>query len=136
MSTSDAEREKEARRWLRYAEDDLEAAEAILATSQLAPRLTCWHAQQAAEKALKGALVSLGIDFPFTHDLEALLALLPPGWQAKDDELDVEELSQWAIEARYPGNWPEPSKGDAGRALAQARAVVESVRADLARRRA
>ena len=30
-----------------------------------------WHSQQAAERALKAALVLEGSDFPFTHDLNA-----------------------------------------------------------------
>jgi hypothetical protein len=37
----------------------------------------CFHAQQATEKALKALLVALGIDFPRSHALERLLALLP-----------------------------------------------------------
>ena len=49
----------EARRWLRFAEEDLVAAEQTLADDGSVPRHACWLAQQAAEKAIKAALISL-----------------------------------------------------------------------------
>jgi HEPN domain-containing protein len=42
--------------------------------------LGCYHAQQAVEKALKGALTYLQIAFPFTHDLDRLRDLIPSTW--------------------------------------------------------
>jgi HEPN domain-containing protein len=71
------ERLDEICRWIRFAREDLEADEALLATENFVPRHVCWLAQQAAEKVLKGALVSEGVDFPFRHDLDALRNLLP-----------------------------------------------------------
>lgn len=44
------------------------------------------------------------------------------------------ELAEWAVEARYPGDWPEPAVEDADRALAQARGVLESLVRDCAKR--
>lgn len=57
--------DKESSTWLRYAEEDLATAEAIVG-SRLAGvlRQACFLAQQAAEKALKSVLVGSGIDFP------------------------------------------------------------------------
>ena len=37
----------------------------------------CFHAQQCVEKYLKGLLTLVGVDFPRTHDLVALLSLVP-----------------------------------------------------------
>ena len=68
---------REAQRWLRFAAEDLDAAQRLLADRASAPRHVCWHSQQAAERALKAVLVLEGIDFPFTHDLNALRNLLP-----------------------------------------------------------
>jgi HEPN domain-containing protein len=102
----------EARRWLRFADEDIDAA----------------------EKALKGALVHEGINFPFRHDLDALRTLLPDGWRVKTEHPDLAELTEWAVEARYPGDWPEATVDEAKRAATQGRAVVESVRADLTSR--
>jgi HEPN domain len=36
----------------------------------------CFHAQQAAEKAIKALLIRHRVDFPYVHDLAALLTLL------------------------------------------------------------
>lgn len=49
--------ESEALRWLRFSGEDLDIAERLLNSSPPAPRHVCSLAQQAAEKALKGALV-------------------------------------------------------------------------------
>ena len=38
-----------------------------------------FHAQQAAEKALKAVLISRGITFRFVHDLNELVATLEQG---------------------------------------------------------
>lgn len=104
-------------------ERTLAAAEKLRAQGQFVPRHVCWLAQQAAEKALKAALILEGVDFPFRHDLDALRNLLPEGWSVKEEYPDLSELTEWAVEARYPGDWPEPTVGDADRALAQARGV-------------
>lgn len=47
----DPELLSDARRWLRYAREDMVSAAWILGESDIAPRESCWLAQQAAEKA-------------------------------------------------------------------------------------
>ena len=48
------------REWLRYAREDLEGAENIVANLlALAPRHACFFAQQSVEKALKAVLIDL-----------------------------------------------------------------------------
>lgn len=91
------------RRWLRYAEDDLQTAE-ILSEQGGVPRATCFHAQQAAEKSIKATFVFLQVDFPFTHNLNHLRDLLPKGWAVKEDFPALSSLSAWAAESRYPGD--------------------------------
>ena len=132
MSGSDPLRE--ARRWMRFAEEDLRTAESLLADEERVPRHACWLAQQAAEKALKAGLVFHQIAHPFRHDLDALRNLLPEGWETKQEQADLAELTEWAVEARYPGDWPDATLGDARDAVAQARSVYESVRGDLEKR--
>jgi HEPN domain-containing protein len=39
-------------------------------------RAVGFHAQQAVEKALKVALTLTGVDYPKTHDIDFLLALV------------------------------------------------------------
>jgi len=125
---------EEARRWFRYAQEDLTAAEAMLGENDVAPRHVCWLAQQAAEKALKAVLVFLQIDFPKTHDLDALRNLIPEDWPLKKNQPDLASLTEWAVEARYPGDWPEAVETDARSAIEHARAVWRSVQNDLASR--
>lgn len=91
-------------------------------------------AQQAAEKAIKAGLVLMQIDFPKTHDLDALRNLLPDGWLVKDACADLAELAEWAVEARYPGNWPDASARDAAAAIEQGDAVLQAVAVDLRNR--
>jgi len=128
------EQTAEAQRWLRYAREDLAAAERLLADPRSVPRHICWLAQQAAEKALKAALVLEGVDFPWRHDLDALRNLLPAGWAVKVEQPDLAELTEWAVEARYPGDWPEATVEDAARAVATARAVYSAIARDCAQR--
>ena len=108
-----------------------EQAEELLADRSSAPRHVCWHSQQAAERALKAALVLEGIDFSYTHDLNALGNLLPDSWPVR---ADLAELTGWVVQARYPGEWPEPSSADAVRAESEARAVHNAIAAEFRRR--
>ncbi len=62
--------------WLRHAYSDL----ALARTTPLPPILfedLCFHAQQAAEKAIKAILVAYNIPVPRTHNLRTLFDLLP-----------------------------------------------------------
>ena len=124
----------DALRWLRYSAEDLDVARVLLASSPLVPRHVCWLAQQSAEKALKAALVLEDIAFPFTHDLDALRNRLPESWQVQTTHSDLAELTQWALETRYPGDWPEATSEDATRAVSEAAALRDSVVSEFERR--
>jgi len=68
----------------------------------------CSHAQQAAEKAIKAALVSAGIGFPLTHDIEELLEIAGARGMRLPREVQVAGLlAPYAVEFRYPGPWME-----------------------------
>ena len=125
---------QEALRWLRFSAEDLDVAQRLLEDRSSAPRFVCWLSQQSAEKALKAALELEAIDYPYTHDLNALRNLLPNSWSVRVDHPDLTELSQWAVEARYPGEWAEATEADAIRAESQARTVRDSVVAEFQRR--
>ena len=51
-------------RWLTKAAEDLGAATVLLDNPLVARWAVCFHAQQAAEKALKAILVQSSIEFP------------------------------------------------------------------------
>ena len=130
---SDPKHVEEARRWLRYAREDLATAASIVDTGSGVPRQACWLAQQAAEKGIKAALVFLEVDFPKTHDLDVLRNLLPWDWAIRIEPLDLSQLSEWAVEGRYPGDWADAMHGDAVQAVAVAKSVLEAVGNDLRR---
>lgn len=100
---SEVERLREVDRWMRYAREDLRAA-SLLAGNGGVPRAACFHAQQAAEKAIKAIFVFLQTDFPYVHDLNRLRNSLPEGWPVKENLPDLSGLSLWAVESRYPGD--------------------------------
>ena len=117
----------EAKRWMRFAWEDLDVAQKSLSERSSAPRHVCMLAQQSAEKAIKGALTLEGIEFPYTHDIGAVRSLLPVGWRVYGSSVELEELTGWAVESRYPGNWDEPTWDDAIRAERVATEIYDSV---------
>lgn len=122
---------REVQRWRRFAREDLQEAERQLKRTSTVPRHPAWLAQQATEKALKAVLIFLQIEFPFTHNLEVLHDLIPTGWHAKTIDADLARLSEYAVDTRYPGNWPDLSLDDARAAVEDARRIVEAMQADL-----
>src|SRR5205823_2389786 len=73
-------------------------------------------------------------EFPFTHDLEAVQLLLPTD-SATRKVVGVAELTEWAVQSRYPNVVPEPSAPQAKRAIEIAQTVMTRAREDLARER-
>jgi HEPN domain-containing protein len=61
--------------WLSHAQSDLRLAGLAAADEWVRREQACFHAQQAAKKALKAVLASNRMDFPFTHDIEELLEI-------------------------------------------------------------
>ncbi|MCY3655723.1 MAG: HEPN domain-containing protein [Chloroflexi bacterium] len=120
-------------RWLRYAQEDLRAAD-LARRGELVPRLACFHAQQAAEKAMKAALVLDGVGFPFSHDLRVIRNLLPDDWPAEVRSADLAQLTVWGAESRYPWSWNEPNAENAAEAATEARMVYDAIAGEFARR--
>jgi HEPN domain-containing protein len=119
--------------WVAKAENDLTNASHALKLGETCPTDTvCFHAQPCVEKYLKAILVLDGTDFPKTHDIETLVALvrssLRPGLTSEEQA----RLTEYATGARYPG-WEEISLGEARRAVALARRVRREMRRALPR---
>jgi len=121
------------RAWLRYSRRDLAGARDMLRPgTKSSPYQAAFWAQQAAEKALKGALTYVGAPFGDTHRLNPLAALLPADWETRRAAAALGELSQYAVQTRYPDlGLPEPTVEDARRAITQAAAVQQAIRRDL-----
>jgi HEPN domain-containing protein len=116
-----------ATEWLARARSALALAK-VPKTDEIYLEDLCYEAQQAAEKALKAALVFRGRSFRFTHDLEELgIALV--GYEAEPPVplRDAIVLSRYAVEARYPGPYEPVTEEDHRNAVRLAEGVVRWV---------
>ncbi len=59
---------------LSRARDDVALLRVVLASPDVSDAIVGFHAQQAVEKALKSVLDAHGYTFPFTHDIDGLVA--------------------------------------------------------------
>ena len=92
--------------------------------------LTCYLAEQCAEKYLKARLQEADVAFPKTHNLPALLALIlpvEPSWNVL--QVPLTKLDDYGVEFRYPGR--DASAGDAQEAQRFCHIVREAARRSL-----
>lgn len=111
--------------WLARAKGDLAIAKAPLPEGAFWEDL-CFHAQQAAEKAIKAIFVQHGLTFRSTHDLDELITGLKTF--GRSIPAAVEEsivLTSYAWEARYPGVSEPVTRDEYLEAVRLAEIVVE-----------
>ena len=90
-------------KWLKKSADDLASAQILLDAGQLAN--SCYHSQQAGEKALKGYLALFKDEIPWTHSLSVLCKLCAENDGAFLEILDdAADLTDYATTTRYPGD--------------------------------
>lgn len=110
-------------RWLEVAKRDLSDA-GLLCKGESFPSAT-YHAQQAAEKALKAFLVFNNQEILKIHDLIKLNDLcqnIDRDFQKL--EIDLKMLNPFATKFRYPSIFDLPDLADAKLAIKQAASVV------------
>jgi HEPN domain-containing protein len=123
------------RQWVEKAENDLKNATYTLRMGKDCPTDTvCFHAQQCVEKYLKALLVFKGIDFPRTHDIGQLIALLPDQSRPMLIPEEQERLTDYATVTRYPGDYEPIPVVETRRALKIARRVRSAIRKLLPRK--
>lgn len=87
---------------LTLAREDLIAAEALENDERVSDSSVGFHAQQAVEKALKAAISSRGLEFPFTHDLGLLMQLCEDaGFKLPAELAEADRLTPYAAAIRY-----------------------------------
>ncbi|MCA1947579.1 MAG: HEPN domain-containing protein [Armatimonadetes bacterium] len=97
---------EQARRLLRKAQQDGEAAQRLAEAGTTALWIVGFHAQQAIEKAFKAVLTARGVPHARTHNLVMLFTLLkqqgatPPG---SSDEHAL--LTPFGVAFRYDDTW-------------------------------
>lgn len=119
-----------AQQWLHYAEGDLAVAEREMQSQSPVYHTVCFLCQSAAEKFIKGFLISRGWTLEKTHDLVQLL-----GWSGDyDAELAgmIDEgalLNEYIVAGRYPGDIASEHIGanDAKEALEAAKRIQTQV---------
>lgn len=99
------EREILAREWFDRGDNDLRSAQHLLTMPDPPYENIGLHAQQYAEKYLKGFLLYHGIRFEWRHDL----------------------LTPYAVEFRYPDSPAEFSREECEQAIRIASAIKEAV---------
>ena len=108
---------------LGLARDDEFAARSLLPVAGVADVILGFHSQQAVEKALKAALASREIEFPYTHDLDGLIELCRTNRFDVPATLDgVECLAPYGVHMRYGTS--SASKLDRDQALGWAAAAI------------
>ena len=115
--------------WIEKAENDLKTAVHTLKLGTKCPTDTvCFHAQQVVEKYLKALLTWRGIDFHKTHDIEALVALVPRAIRPHLSASEQGTLTDYATVARYPGDYGPITLAQARTAVRIARRVRGEIR--------
>jgi HEPN domain-containing protein len=117
----------EVQEWLLSARSDL-------AYAQLEPpehgryEQGAFHAQQAAEKALKAYLVHFDIDPPHTHSIQTLMDAISQREAPSENLLAATALTAYAVFLRYPPFVETVTREHWREAVRLARLVVEWVK--------
>lgn len=117
--------------WLRWARADLAVA-CMVEDDRIASEILVFHAQQAAEKAIKALLIQRQSEFPHTHVIGLLLNLCQAvGYEDIEDLTEAATLTRYAVATRYPGAEAMVSRQEAEEAAALAAKVLNWVEARL-----
>lgn len=128
MKNKFSAQELQAKEWIKKAEEDRLFAESILRHKDAPPSGVCFHSHQAAEKLFKAFLVFHKKRFPKIHETDALWELCREIDESFDD---IKEsaifLTEFYVETRYPGDYPDFFWEDAEKAYAAAVRIKEFV---------
>ena len=116
------------KQWIMRADDDLRLAKLILKDNDPAYWAIAFHAQQCAEKALKGVLTFHDIRAGKTHNIENLLRLSSPvvdGLEKLKEQ--AKTLSTYGVDSRYPVPHGDVSNNEAIEAVETAKKIFECV---------
>jgi HEPN domain-containing protein len=124
----DSELVAEVRAWLAKAELDLRAGRHEFTAVPPLLHDIVFHAQQAAEKALKAFLAWHQTPFRKTHSLEELGEQCLALDSSLNDIVDrAAPLTEYAWKFRYPGEVETPTDAEATQALSDAQVVYDAI---------
>ena len=120
------------RQWVQKAENDLKNAAYTLKLGVNGPTDTvCFHAQQCVEKYLKALLVLHGIEFARVHHIGDLINRLPARLRPDLTPEEQEQLTDYAVSTRYPGDYERIPLVEARHAVQVARRLRKQIRRHL-----
>jgi len=124
----DNERSAIVKLWFKKADNDLKSIENNLKSEDPPTDTICFHAQQAIEKYIKGALIYFGEHITKTHDLVNLLTSIA-GYITELEDLEDEfhEITRYGVEVRYPDLFYEPTLEESRQVYETALKVKEIV---------
>lgn len=112
--------------WLKRAKSNLEIAKHSKLENVCYEDL-CFEVQQCAEKALKAIFVFHNTEIPKVHSFHVILGEIERYYQIPSDIKEVEELNNYAVITRYPGDYDEITETEYKRALEIAERVYNWV---------
>ncbi len=104
-------------KWILKVENDLKAAAQMLNAEEPVTDAICFHCQQAAEKYFKAYLVSHGSAPEKTHKIERLIEDCSKIDRTFVSLVNTIELSEYAVESRYPDDFYIPGLDEAQNAF-------------------
>ena len=115
--------------WLAIVDDDLRQVVNNLHGPLPSLAGAAYHCQQAAEKLVKAVLVDTRTAFSKTHDIGALVGLLPVGHPLKAKLAGLAKLTPYGVAYRYPAEdvWDLPSAA----MIETWKATIEEIRQSL-----
>ena len=116
-----------ARMLLDAATRHVNALRAMRRSDEIPDEAFGFHAQQAAEKALKAWIALLGEVYPPIHDIEGLLDFLAARGAAVESFGDLVDFTPYAVEFRYTGVDPDAEPVNREGALALVQALLDQV---------
>jgi HEPN domain-containing protein len=102
--------------WISRAKSSYELSKAIVSNDIYFEDL-CYQAQQAVEKAFKGLLIYFGVEPEFTHNIGVLIKELGKYTEINDKIREGMQLTNYAVQTRYPGTYSEISKEEYEKAI-------------------
>ena len=92
--------------WINRAKSSYELSKAVV-SSDICFEDLCYQAQQAVEKAFKGLLIYFGVEPEFTHNIGILIKELEKCTGRTDSIKEAMQLTNYAVQTRYPGSYNE-----------------------------
>lgn len=103
---------------IRKAQGDEAILDRLLDEHDIPDDVLGFHVQQAVEKRLKAVLALNEVEYERTHSVSYLTALIEQcGIHLPDCREEIEELTPWAVAARYEGTFAKVLDRAAARTL-------------------